>query len=158
MNIEYLENTFLIFTLNKFSYKIKEQLSTFKKVYITDNGIINSLIFNFSQNKGKLLENLVAIELKKRGLFEGFEIFYWDNYNVECDFILKKGKRIISAYQVCLELTLKNRQREINGLIGALKEFNLKEGFILAETQEDEFKVGKFRLKVIPVWKWLLEM
>jgi len=48
-----------------------------------------------------------------------------------------KGNRITSAYQVCSELTL-------------------KEGFILTEAQEDEFKVGKFHLKVMPVWKWLL--
>lgn len=155
--IEYLENTFLIFTLSRFSYKIKEQLSTFKKVYIIDNGIINSLVFNFSQNKGKLLENLAAVEFKKRSIFEGFEIFYWSNYNVECDFIIKKGKKITSAYQICSELTLKNKQREVNGLIGALKEFNLKEGFIFTEAQEDEFKVDKFKVKVIPMWKWLID-
>lgn len=154
--IEYLESTFLIFTLNRFSYKVKEQLSTFKKVYIIDNGIINSLIFNFSQNKGKLLENLVAVELKKRSFLEDFEVFYWSNYNVECDFIIKKGKKITSAYQVCSELNLKNKQREINGLTGALKEFNLKEGVILTEAEEDEFKVDKFKIKLTPVWKWLL--
>lgn len=154
--IEYLENTFLIFTLNRFSYKVKEQLSTFKKVYIIDDGIINSLIFNFSQNKGKLLENLAAVELKKRSILEGFEIFYWSNYNVECDFIIKKGKGITSAYQICSELTLKNKRREIDGLIGALKEFNLKQGFILTETQENEFKIDKFKVKVIPLWKWLI--
>ena len=100
---------------------------------------------------------MIAIELKKRSLLEDFEVFYWSNYNVECDFIIKKGKKITSAYQICSELTLKNKQREINGLIEALKEFNLKEGFILTEIQEDEFKVDKFKIKLIPVWKWLLQ-
>lgn len=154
--IKYLEDTFLIFTVNKFSYKVKEQLSTFKKVYIVDNGIINSLIFDFSQNKGRLLENLVAVEFKRKGLFDNSEVFYWDNYNVECDFVIKKGRKVISACQVCSEINIKNKKREFNGLIGALKEFNLKEGLILTESSEEEINTGGFKIKIKPVWKWLL--
>lgn len=155
--IKYLENTFLIFTINKFSYKVKEQLSSFKKVYITDNGIINSLIFDFSHNKGKLLENLVAIELKRRSLNENFEVFYWTNYRVECDFIIKKNRNIVFAYQVCSQLTLNNRKREFNGLIAALEEFKLNEGIILTESTEEILTVNGYTIKVIPTWKWMLE-
>lgn len=155
--IRYLEDTFLIFTINKFSYKIKEQLATFKKVYIVDNGIINSMAFSFSENKGRFLENLVAVELKRRSLLEGLEVFYWDNYNVECDFIIKSRRRIIEAFQVCSELNIENRKREIDGLIGALKEFRLKEGVILTESTDDEIKVEGFKIRIIPVWKWLLK-
>ena len=155
--IKYLEKTFLIFTINKFSYKLKEQLSSFKKVYIVDNGIINSLIFDFSQNKGRLLENLVAIELKRRSFLTDFELFYWDNYNVKCDFIIKKGRKVTHAYQVCADITARNKEREITGLIKALKEFDLKEGIILTEFSDEEIKVDGFRIKVTPVWKWMLQ-
>ena len=154
--MRYLENSFLIFTVNKFSYKIKEQLSAFKKVYIIDQGFINALSFNFSENKGKLLENIVAVELKRRSYRENFSIYYWDNYNVECDFIIKQGLKITSTYQVCSELNLNNRKREINGLVNAMKEFNLKEGYILTESTEEEIRVNGFKIFVMPVWKWLL--
>lgn len=154
--INYLENSFIIFTVNKFSYKLKEQLSSFKKLYVTDNGIINSLIFDYSQNKGNLLENLVAIELKRKSGLEGSKFFYWDNYSVKCDFIVKRGKKIVSAYQVCSQITLENREREYAGLVAALKEFGLKEGTILTDSTEEELKVEGLKLKIIPVWKWLL--
>lgn len=154
--VRYLENSFLIFTLNKFSYKIKEQLSTFKKVYIMDNGFINSMIFDFSGNKGKLLENIVAIELKRRSIRNDFKIYYWDNYHVECDFIIKKGKHIISVYQVCSELNMNNKKREIDGLTAAMKEFGLKNGMILTGSTEDEISVNGYNIQMIPVWKWLL--
>ncbi|MEW6619683.1 MAG: ATP-binding protein [bacterium] len=154
--IRYLENSFLVFTLNKFSYKIKEQLSTFKKIYIMDNGFINAMIFNFSENRGKLLENIVAIELKRRSIRDDFEIFYWNNYYVECDFIIKKGKQVISAYQVCSELNINNKEREISGLTAVMKEFDLKNGTILTESMEDEISINSSKIQVTPVWKWLL--
>jgi len=152
----YLENTFLIFSISRFSYKIKEQNSTFKKIYVSDNGIINALSFNFSENRGKLLENLVAVELKRRSVLEDFEIFYWDNQSAECDFIIKKGRKIISALQVSSEINVQNRKREVSGLLRALKEFNLKEGAIITESSEEEISENGFRLKLIPAWKWLL--
>jgi predicted AAA+ superfamily ATPase len=106
--------------------------------------------------KGRLLENIVAVELKRRSYRERLEIFYWDNYNVECDFIVKKMKKIIMAYQVCNEITMNNKEREISGLITAMKEFKLKNGIILTSSQEEEINLDDFKINVIPIWKWLL--
>jgi len=146
--IKYLENSFLIFTVNKFSYKLKEQLSSFKKIYITDHGFINALSVNFSENKGRLLENIVAIELKRHCLFRNNEFFYWDNYHFECDFVIKRRKQIVSLYQVCAELNINNKKREIAGLVGAMKEFGLKKGYILTESQEDEIRVNNYKISI----------
>lgn len=155
--IRHLENSFLMFTVNKFSYKIKEQLSTLKKVYVIDNGLIESLTFSFSENKGRFLENVVAVELRRRSLLEDFEVYYWDNYNVECDFIVKKGRKITSAYQVTSVLTLGNREREVKGLLAAMEYFKLKEGTIITESTDEEFETEGFKIKVVPAWKWLVE-
>jgi hypothetical protein len=154
--ISCLEKTFLIFTVSKFSYKLREQMSASKKIYIIDNGFIVALGFNFSENRGKLLENIVAIELKRRSHREDYSLFYWDNYYVECDFIIKKGLKIVAAYQVCSELNLNNKKRELDGLTGAMKEFDLKQGVILTESTEEEIIVNGFKINIIPVWKWLL--
>ena len=154
--IRHLEETFLIFTINKFSYKIKEQMTTLKKIYVIDNGFINALSFKFSENKGRLLENIVAVELKRRIDREQLEIFYWDNYNVECDFIVKKMKKVVMAYQVCTEIAVNNKEREIAGLTGAMKEFGLKKGIILTISQEEEMNINGFKIVLVPVWKWLL--
>jgi len=154
--MKYLENSFLIFTVNKFSFKIKEQLATYKKLYVMDNGFINSLGFNVSENRGRLLENLAAIELKRRALRDNFELYYWDDFHFECDFIIKKGKAVEMAYQVCTELTVNNRKRELDGLVAAMKEFKLKKGIILTDSTEEEIKIDAFKISVIPAWKWIL--
>jgi predicted AAA+ superfamily ATPase len=155
--IRYLENSFLFFTINKFSYKIKEQLAAFKKIYVVDNGFINALSFQFSENIGRALENLVAVELKRKSFREGTDIFYWDNYHTECDFIVKKGSKIINAYQVCREVSVDNEKREVGGLVRALEEFGMKSGIILTESSESSMKVKNIKISLMPIWKWLLE-
>jgi len=153
--IGYLEKSFLFFTVSKFSPKLKEQMTAFKKIYCADNGIVSSMIFKISENTGRFLENAVAIELARRSAREGFEFFYWDNYRVECDFVIKKDVNISAAYQICVELTAENRDREIIGLIEAMKELGLKNGHILTLSTEDEIKKDGYRIFVTPVWRWM---
>ncbi|MFH1760719.1 MAG: DUF4143 domain-containing protein, partial [bacterium] len=154
--ISYLESTFLLFGISKFSYKLKEHYTCFKKMYVIDNGIVSSMVFDFSSNKGRLLENCVAVELYRRSIMENYEFFYWDDQRRECDFIIKKGPKITAVYQVCYELTENNRQREYAGLIKALKEFNIKRGYILTMGQRDANIVEGFCVTVLPVWQWML--
>ncbi len=155
--LKYLENTYLLFTVNNFSYKVKEQLSTFKKVYVTDNGIIRALSLDFTKNLGKLLENTVAIELKRRSYLNGSSMYYWNDGTSECDFVLRKGKRITCASQVCYDLNVNSANREISGLVNACAEFRLKKGLILTMDTEKEIRERGVKISVLPVWKWLLD-
>ena len=105
----------------------------------------------FSKDRGWLLENLVFISLSKEN-----EVFYYANPN-ECDFVVSKNRKVTHAIQVCYDLNEGNREREISGLMNALKEFKLKEGLILTNNQEEEIKMSGRKIKILPVWKWLLE-
>ncbi|MCX6742226.1 MAG: ATP-binding protein [Candidatus Pacearchaeota archaeon] len=146
------ENSFLVFFLNKFDYAVKKQIQNPRKVYCIDNGFITTIGFKFSEDRGKLLENLVAIELKRRNN----DIYYFCEKK-ECDFLVKEKTKISEAIQVCYDLNKENRDREINGLVKALEKFKLKEGLILTDDQEDEIKIKDKIIKVKPVWKWILE-
>ena len=150
--LDSLESSFLFFFINKFDYSIRKQTQNPRKVYCIDNGFISTLGFRISEDKGKILENIVAIELKRRGK----EMFYHSEKN-ECDFVVKEGAKIIQAIQVCSDLTKENKERELNGLSEAMKKFKLKKGLILTYDQNDEFKSKDKLIKVIPLWKWLLE-
>ena len=145
------EQSFLFFFTNKFNYSVKKQIQNPKKIYCIDNGLSNVLGFKFSKDSGNLLENLVAIELKRRGK----ETFYFQKKG-ECDFVLREGAKIKEVIQVCYKLTEKNKDREIKGLLEAMDEFKLKEGLILTYDDEKGFKVRGKKIKVLPVWKWLL--
>jgi len=146
------ENSLTFFFLQKFDYSIKKQIQNPQKAYCIDNGFLSALGFRFSDNEGKLLENLVAIELKRRSK----DIFYFSD-SKECDFVTRNGRKITSAIQVTWKLTPENRQREIAGLIEAMSKFNLKKGLIITNDQEENITVHGKKIAVKPAWKWLLE-
>lgn len=148
----YLEDSFLMFLVPKYEYSLKKQVHSNKKLYIIDNALANNLGFSFSENSGKILENTVFLELKRIGE----EIFYFQEKG-ECDFITRKGAKTKKAIQVCYELNEANREREISGLLEPLKKFGLKEGLILTMDQEETFNLENKKIRIKPVWKWLLE-
>ncbi len=151
--ISYLSRVYLLFELKKISKSLKKQYTSVKKIYCIDTGFSTHLGFKFNEDKGRLLENLVFLELKRRGK----EIYYYRERK-ECDFVIKEGLNVVQAIQVTLTLIdQKTRKREIEGLIDVLKSYRLKEGLILTEDEEDEFEEKGFKIKVMPVWKWLLQ-
>ncbi len=150
--MSYFENTYLIFTIPRFSYSYKKQQVNPKKAYSIDNGFsyINST--SFSKDKGKMLENIVFLELRRK--FK--EIFYFKEKN-ECDFLIKEKEKITGLIQVCYDFNEDNKNREINGLIEAMKKFNLNKGTILTFNQEDELFIDGKKILIKPVWKWFLQ-
>ena len=150
--ISYLEDSYLLFTIEKFDYSIKKRLIAPKKVYCIDNGFASINSVSFSEDKGRMLENIVFLGLKRRQQ----ETYYFKEKN-ECDFVVRKNTKIIKAMQVCFNLNEENKNREINGLMDAMEKFNLNEGLILTYNQEDKLQEKGKTLIVKPVWKWLLE-
>lgn len=152
---DFLENSFLVSLVNRFSYSLKQQFVANKKIYCIDNGLAESIAFQFSKNKGKFLENLVFLELKRRHP----EIYYYKTANsLEVDFLTKNGKKDISLVQVADNLdNEKTRQREIDALTYAMDELKLKKALILTEDTEEEIKLKGKAILVQPIYKWLLE-
>jgi predicted AAA+ superfamily ATPase len=155
--IGYLEQTYFAATINKFDHSLKKQGVNDKKFYLTDNGFLEVLSRSFSKDKGKLLENLVFVNLSRDYGESG--VAYFTNTKSECDFIVSKHRQVIGAFQVCYELNEFNRERELRGLLAAMKGFDLKQGLLLTMGQEEEIKIegNGSVVVVVPVWKWLLE-
>lgn len=151
--IGYLKSVFLAVTINKFDYSVKKQKVSSSKFYVLDNSFLKTVAFNFSENFGQRLENLVFINIVRKDL----EVYYhYQKY--ECDFVLKESLKITQAIQVCLDLNNpKTKQREINGILEAMKMYKLKQGLILTLEQEDKIFLNGKEIIVKPVWKWLLE-
>jgi predicted AAA+ superfamily ATPase len=149
--IGFLEESYLLFTLSKFDYSLKKQIVNDKKIYAIDTGIIINNSKTFTEDFGKLLENIIFIRLKSCSK----EIFYYRDKR-ECDFLVRTGTKITHAYQACYYMDNTNKEREIQGLIEALKKFNLKEGTILTYNQQDKFIIDGKEINIIPTWKWLL--
>jgi predicted AAA+ superfamily ATPase len=153
---DFLENSFLVFLISKFSYSLKQQFIANKKVYCIDNGLAESIAFQFSKNRGKFLENLVFLELRRK--FP--EIYYYKtSNNLEVDFLVKSGRKDVALIQVSDNLdNEKTRQREINSLSRTMTELKLKKGLILTEDTDEEVKTNGKVILVQSIYKWLLEI
>ena len=152
--LSFLENTYLLFLVNKYDFSVKKQIQNPRKVYFIDLGLIRELGFQHSEDNGRLLENLVFIELKRRGK----EVFYHAQKH-ECDFVIKEKKQIVQAIQVSWSVyNPTTKEREVEGLVEALTSYNLNEGLILTYEDEDELTIKNFKIKVMPTWKWLLKL
>jgi len=149
--LHYLQEAFFIIANDKFAYSPRRRIMNPKKVYLMDTGLA-ALGRPFSENRGKVLENLVAIELYRRGQ----ETYYFKGRN-ECDFIVKAGPRPTEAIQVCWKLTPRNEKRELAGLAEALRTLELTTGTILTFAQAGEREMAGQAIQVQPVWRWLLD-
>jgi predicted AAA+ superfamily ATPase len=147
----YYEQSYLFFYLKKFDYSVTKQIMNPKKVYTIDSGFVHRLGFNFSANKGRVLENVVFIEFLRRGK----EVFYHSAKN-ECDFVLKQGLHITEAVQVTWQLDSSNYDREINGLQEAMETYGLEKGTIIYMNESGPNLEIPENIEVIAVWKWLL--
>ncbi|MFN4227486.1 MAG: ATP-binding protein, partial [Candidatus Ratteibacteria bacterium] len=154
----YLEEANLIFFIKKFSYSFKEQEKSARKLYAIDIGIANSIGFRFSANFGRLIENLVGIELKKRqNLNPNLEIYYFHHNNKEVDFVIKEGLKVRELIQCCWNINeFDVKRRELKPLIDAIEKFDLKEGIVITDDYENQEKINGKIIKYIPLWKWLL--
>lgn len=152
---DHLENCYLCFFLNRYSHSLQKQIHYNKKCYMIDPAIIRLIGFRVSEDKGRLLENIVLLHLK----MQNEEVFF-HKYKKECDFVLKKNNKIYQAIQVVTNLdNEQTRKREIDGLVEAMEMYQLNQGLILTENEEEELTFehagNHYLIKVVPIWKWL---
>jgi len=145
---KYFLQSMLVFEVRKFTESIYKRMRNPAKVYLIDTGLCKRVT---SADSGRLIENLVFLELKRRG----YEVFYFEEKG-ECDFIVRNQEDKFLPMQVSFELTEENREREIKGLIDACKWLEINKGVILTYDEEAELNVGKIYIEILPIWKWLL--
>jgi hypothetical protein len=151
--IEYLQEAYLLYKVGIFDYSIKKQKTASSKIYAGDNSFLKTVSFNFSENEGHSLENLVFLELLRKGLN-----IYYHLGKGECDFVIKEGLNITRAIQVTKSLNdLLTKDREIKNLISAMNAYKLKEGIIITIDEEGKEVISGKTIKIIPAWKWMLQ-
>jgi len=144
--LKYLQDAYLVFSISNFTDKIAERES-YKKHYFYDNGILNLFLY---QPETKLLENLVAIVLWKKYK----EQLYYYMKNVEVDFFIPEEKVAIQvSYSITDDVTF---ERKVNALKKIAQAFDIQKLYIITKNQEKEIELENATIKVIPIWKWLL--
>ena len=150
---DYLAEPYLFFYLPRFNNKLKLMTKAPKKVYVVDNGFVQSTAFNLSENLGRLLENLVFVELLRRGYIPGQSLFYYRTRNdKEIDFVTRKGTKVEQLIQVCYDLTSeKTRKRELDALVEAAEELHCDNLLVITNDQQEEIKWKNSIIKVVNI-------
>lgn len=150
--IEHLENSWLFFVINKYAYSVKEQQIAAKKIYCVDTGLARSVGFSFSKNYGKLMENLIFLELRKCH----YDIYHYrTEKDHEVDFFMPKHKVLIQVIKNIDDET--TRKREVRALLEAVNEQkkNVKL-FIVTEREKNIIRQNGLSINVVPLYEWLL--
>jgi predicted AAA+ superfamily ATPase len=150
--LTWLEDAYLLFFLQKFSYSAKSIAVNPRKVYAIDNGLINANSLSFCSDNGRKLENAVYIYLRNKGA----KMYYFREKN-ECDFVLFDKDKCTAALQVCYEINGDNKTRELGGLIEAMQFFDLKEGFIITQNQKDSLQIEDKTVCLIPAFEYFMK-
>ena len=155
-----MKDSFLFFDLKIYSYKVKDAMQHPRKIYCIDTGFVNFAGFKFSEDRGRLIENLVATELmrdKAKNPLMG--IFYWkDSKDREVDFVIRKGIEVEQLVQVTYASNKEEiKEREITALLKAGKEFGCNDLLVITWEYEDEEVIDEMDVVYMPLWKWLME-
>lgn len=153
---DYLNEPYLFFYLPRFNNKLKLMNKAPKKVYVVDNGFVQSTAFNLSENLGRLLENQVFVELLRRGYIPGQTLFYYRTRNdKEIDFVTRKGARVEQLIQVCYDMTSeKTRKRELNALVEAAEELYCDNLLVITNLQEEKIEWKRTAILVTSIQKF----
>ena len=143
----FLQDAYLLFAVPKFSMSFKQRVVAPPKYYAIDNGLRRANSPQTTPDKGRRLENAVALELLRRKM----ELFYAaEKDSWECDFVAGD-----TAWQVCWQLNEKNIAREVRGLLKAGEQTRARRLIILTLDQKQTLSQNGETIDVLPAWEWL---
>jgi predicted AAA+ superfamily ATPase len=158
--VDYLVSGYLFLVLERFSYKLKEQLLSPRKIYGLDTGMLAATAFLVSEDRGRVMENIVAVELARRRHYRGEgEVFYWKSpRGVEVDFVVKRGPKVAELIQVCHSFEeIGTRDRELEALAEASEELRCDARLVVSDSLEGEETYRGQKFRFLPLWRWLLD-
>lgn len=155
--IAYSRDAYLMQDLQPYSFKTKLRVKADRKIYAFDNGFVSANSQPASSNISRLLENLVFVELTRRGFRANIDLFYYQTGSgTEIDFLLRKGSKNLELVQVSQDLSaLKTRERELRALYQAAQELNVKTLTIVTINTEEIIQESGIEVQVVPCYKWL---
>lgn len=149
--LSWLEDSYVIFFLPKFSWSAKSRTVNARKVYAIDNGLVNANSLSFTKDKGRLLENAIYLFLRQ----QKYSLTYFREKG-ECDFVVFDKDKCHQLIQVCEEVHSENKEREITGLLEAMAFLKMKTGIIVTQNQKDTLTFDKVKIQLIPAREFIM--
>ena len=152
----YLNQTYLISTISKYSSRSRERARN-EKSYAIDVAFMDKRENAFSgENLGWRLETIVYLELLRRKAGTENDIYYYQGRSAEADFVVCDGNKTLAVYQVSYDISNeKTRKREIKGCIAGAKATKCDNIFLITDHDSEIIEEDGYTIKVVPIWEWL---
>ena len=152
----YLNQTYLISTISKYSSRSRERARN-EKSYAIDVAFMDKRENAFSgENLGWRLETVVYLELLRRKAGTANDIYYYQGRSAEADFVVCDGNKTLAVYQVSYDISNdKTRKREIKGCIAGAKATKCDNIFLITDHESEVIEEDGYTIQVIPIWEWL---
>ena len=138
----------------KYSRSLVKENQSLRKYYVIDTGMRQAVLMPQSEDKGKLLENIVALELfRRRGADR--KMFYWQEGR-ECDFVVQHEDYVEELIQVTWDMADEDtRKREIEGIKEAAKGTKCDKLTIVTRERKETIEEDGFQIEVVGIEEWL---
>ena len=152
----YLNQTYLISTISKYSSRSRERARN-EKSYAIDVAFMDKRENAFSgENLGWRLETIVYLELLRRKAGTENDIYYYQGRSAEADFVVCDGNKTLAIYQVSYDISNeKTRKREIKGCIAGAKATKCDNIFLITDHESEIIEEDGYTIQVVPIWEWL---
>ena len=152
----YLNQTYLISTISKYSSRSRERARN-EKSYAIDVAFMDKRENAFSgENLGWRLETIVYLELLRRKVGTENDIYYYQGRSAEADFVVCDGNKTLAVYQVSYDISnAKTRKREIKGCIAGAKATKCDNIFLITDHESEIIEEDGYSIQVVPIWEWL---
>lgn len=152
----YLNQTYLISTISKYSSRSRERARN-EKSYAIDVAFMDKRENAFSgENLGWRLETIVYLELLRRKAGTENDIYYYQGRSAEADFVVCDGNKTLAVYQVSYDISNeKTRKREIKGCIAGAKATKCDNLFLITDHESEIIEEDGYTIQVVPIWEWL---
>ena len=153
----YLNQTYLISTISKYSSRSRERTRN-EKSYAIDVAFMDKRENAFSgENLGWRLETIVYLELLRRKAGTENDIYYYQGRSAEADFVVCDGNKTLAVYQVSYDISNeKTRKREIKGCIAGAKATKCDNLFLITDHESEIIEEDGYTIQVVPIWEWLI--
>lgn len=155
--LSYLEQTYLISTVSRYSAKSRQRVRG-RKYYAIDVALMDKRANAFAgENLGWRLETIIYLELRRRYAKAGYDIYYYKEPQAEADFVVCDGNQALAIYQVSYDIASeKTRQREIRGCITAAKTTRCNNLYVITNSEREDITEKGYTIAVRPAYEWLI--
>ena len=150
--LAHLEDAFLLFSVPIHGDSERVRRVNPRKVYVVDTGLARACSRRLTPDWGHLLENLVFLELRRRGR----EVSYYVTASGrEIDFVVPQASSRPALVQVAWDLADQaTRDRELRALTEAMDELQLGRALLVTRRENETVRLCRRTVRIVPAWWW----